>query len=96
MLVADNQMEWFLQRLWDTIDWGVVGSTLWDVGSRTANIAGSSLALLSTLPRECKLATVHASAICAGEDPIYYSTPGFGPIQVAPDGSYWAQEWESP
>ena len=52
------------------------------VAQHTAGAAGSALAFLSTLPRECKLATVHASAICAGENPAYYSTPGFGPFAV--------------
>eukprot|EP00959_Pyramimonas_sp_CCMP1952_P203973 4265588-Pyramimonas_sp.AAC.1 len=82
LLRTTGSMEW-----WDvlsSIDWHGVGTTAWGWGSWAATGAGkSSLALLATLPRECKLAWVHATAICSGEDPAYYSTPGFGPITVS-------------
>ena len=44
--------------------------------SRTASM--SALTYLAALPKDCKLASLHAAMVCSWEEPAYYSIPGFG------------------
>ena len=61
-------------------DWRIALSSF---GGWLRRASGSSLAFLSSLPRDCKLATAHAALICSGEDMQYHRTPGFGPIGIS-------------
>ena len=49
--------------------------------SHTASL--SALTYLAALPKDCKLASLHAAMVCSWEEPAYYSVPGFGPFSLA-------------
>ena len=63
-----------------TIDWVDLGRTAWTWGRESST---SAAAFLAGLPRDCRLATMHAATICVGQEPQYYAVPGFGPFGAA-------------
>ena len=62
------------------VDWRTVGTQTW---TWTRAQATTVAAFLSGLPRDCQLAALHTSLVCAGHDPQYYDYPGFGPFSLA-------------
>ena len=61
------------------IDWAAWGTAALGAAQQ-ATTAG--LAYLAGLPRNCFLATAHASMVCTNRDPQYETLPGFGPIAL--------------
>ena len=62
------------------IDWLGRAGSAWNWGQHAAT---SAQALLVGLPRDCRLAAQHAAMLCLGQDPQYYTVPGFGPFVAA-------------
>ena len=62
-----------------TVNWPQHLATAWHHADHSARAA---VAYLATLPRDCKLASLHATLLCMGEVPAYV-TPGFGPFSLA-------------
>ena len=63
-----------------SVEWLELGRATWTWGRESSVSAG---AFLAGLPRDCRLATMHAATICVGQEPQYYAIPGFGPIGAA-------------
>ena len=61
------------------VDWAQHLTTAWQFTQASSRAA---LAFLAALPGDCKLATLHAAAVCSGQAPSY-TTPGFGPFALA-------------
>ena len=62
------------------IDWLGRAGVAWNWGQQAAT---SAQARLVGLPRDCRLATQHAAMLRPGQDPQYYTVPGFGPFVAA-------------
>ena len=61
------------------VNWAQHLNTGWQQAQQFSTVA---FAYLAGLPRDCKLATLHAALVCSGENPSYV-TPGFGPFALA-------------
>ena len=66
----------FIAAAISSFDW----QGIWQVTQRTS---GAALAFLSGLPRDCKLASLHAAAVCMDQTPQYHTVPGFAPLAVS-------------
>ena len=62
------------------LDWSQHSSDAWQFAQSSRRAA---FAYLAALPRDCTLASLHASMVCLGTDVAYYTTPGFGPFSLA-------------
>lgn len=62
---------------WPPWYWGAHLTEAW---TWTSAQAASGHAFVLQLPATCKLATVHAALVCAGQTPEYVVIPGFAPL----------------
>ena len=74
-----SRMDFVLAGL-AAVDWSALGTATWGVARQAST---STLAYLAGLPRDCKLATMHAASICFDQNPTYHVIPGFAPLAAS-------------
>ena len=71
----------FAQHAAQPHNWHLLGAAWAHISGGLHRAAGSALAVLTALPRDCHLASLHTALISAGTD-IQYVRPGFGPWAI--------------